>query len=70
MSLTVITLKQVFHSLVKIKDLRNEFGKCVNSVIFIAHSALVFLYDYQHFVKALAREYLWWGRNNSIMAVP
>ena len=50
--------KQVFHSFVKMKDLGNEFGKCVNSVIFIAHSALVFLYDYQHIVKALAREYL------------
>ena len=50
--------KQVFQSFIKIKDPRIEFGNCVNSVIFIAHSALVFLYDYQHIVKALAREYL------------
>ena len=55
----------VFHFFDKMKDPGSEFGKCVNSVIFSAHSAYVF--SYQHIVKALARKYLQWGRNSYAM---
>ena len=36
-------ISKVFHFLEKMKNPGNKFGKCVNSVIFNAHSASVFL---------------------------
>ena len=35
---------EVFHFFGKMEDPENEFGQCVNSVIFSAHSASVFPY--------------------------
>ena len=48
--------KQVCTTFLRSPKSENEFGKCVNSVIFILIERL-FFFNHQHIVKALARKH-------------